>query len=126
MPLAGNAHCPWALNEDVVERCRRRMRRLGIPPELEGAQLLQRLRQLPAAKLATKMNAQSRDYGPRPSTELGPRLSAPFFPAPLEQLRRQAPVKPLLIGLCEHEGLIFRELLREVDQGQIQCLGLDA
>uniref|UniRef100_A0A8R1I3U1 Carboxylic ester hydrolase n=1 Tax=Caenorhabditis japonica TaxID=281687 RepID=A0A8R1I3U1_CAEJA len=36
-----------------------------------------------------------------------PNLDGDFFPKPLEELRAEAPHKPVMLGVCEYEGLIL-------------------
>ncbi|CAB3396573.1 unnamed protein product [Caenorhabditis bovis] len=36
-----------------------------------------------------------------------PNLDGDFFPKPLEQLRKEAPRKPIMTGVCEYEGLML-------------------
>lgn len=109
MPLAGNSHGFWALHDDVLDRCRRRIRKLGIGAEVRGPELLEQLRAVPASKLTGRLKSVSVQSRSLHIADVGPRLSAPFFPAPLAELRRRAAKKPVLTGVCEHEGLLFRK-----------------
>ncbi|CAD5214620.1 unnamed protein product [Bursaphelenchus okinawaensis] len=113
LPMAGNAHCLWATNEKNVETCRKKLRRIGVKPTLSPEETEKVMLQIPALDFGTKMKLTSSGYGLKPSTEISPRISAPFFSKPLDQLRKEAPVKPILLGVSEHEGLLFQLIARK-------------
>ncbi|CAD5220597.1 unnamed protein product [Bursaphelenchus xylophilus] len=114
MPMAGNAHCMWAMNDKNVETCRKRMRRMGIKPTLTTEETDEALRIIDAMEFGTKMKLSSSGYGLKPSTEISPRIVPPFFPKSLDELRAEAPVKPILVGVSEHEGLLFQLIARKM------------
>jgi hypothetical protein len=73
-------------------------------------QLVEALRRVPAQQLALGLNFDGfMTAGWR--MPIGPRIDGHFFPRPLADLRAEAPAKPMLVGICEHEGLLIRTLL---------------
>lgn len=43
--------------------------------------------------------------------EIAPRIDGDFFPDPLSELRSEASQKPMMIGQCLYEGMIFSEFI---------------
>lgn len=62
------------------------------------------MRNVPAAKLGTGLSADT--TGGKMQTEIGPRLDGDFLPKVPFELRKEAPKKKRLIGICEAEGIL--------------------
>ena len=71
------------------------------------------MRHVPANKLALGMSFDNFRLG-RGDLRLliGPRIDGDFLPRSIAELRSEAPPKPKLIGLCEHEGLLLSMLFK--------------
>jgi hypothetical protein len=76
--------------------------------------MIEMLRQLPANKLAIGLfnqDNQNTDKNKRIFGDfkcpLAPRMDGKFFPKSLEELRKEAPPKPRMIGVCQLESLFF-------------------
>lgn len=68
--------------------------------------MIDQLRKVPANKLAMGLGDGHYKLGIF-NLPLAPRIDGKFFPKSLELLRKEAPPKPRLIGLCQMEGLFF-------------------
>lgn len=102
IPMAGNAACEWAINENAVEACRLIAAKMGIESQ-ESEEFIAMLRKQDAMKFATSMKVDPKSS----TTEVGPRIDGDFLPRPPSELRTEAAMKPVLIGNCQYEGLIF-------------------
>ncbi|VDO72292.1 unnamed protein product [Haemonchus placei] len=90
VPMAGNASCSWALHDNMVEECRKFAERNGVHNTHDS-------------KKVDKMEKSSVGN----TCPVGPRLDFDFIPKSVSELRKEAPAKPMLIGCCASEGLIF-------------------
>ncbi|MCP9260792.1 Carboxylic ester hydrolase [Dirofilaria immitis] len=105
--LGGNAECLWAVSDakTVSDYCIQRARKLGWQGT-DNAEMIKFLRGLPASKLADSLvgNKQLFATGRLP---LAPIIDGDLIPCPVNELRKQSPTKPSLVGLTEDEGLLF-------------------
>ena len=66
------------------------------------------MKNLPTEKLLERTGFEHSASG---MVSFGPNLDGDFFPKPLDELREEASKKSALIGMTEHEGLLFGKLL---------------
>ncbi|CAP36311.2 Protein CBG18991 [Caenorhabditis briggsae] len=105
LPMSGSAHVPFAI----------RTARYQLEVSLEYArnkgftgsgstELFEFMKNLPVEKLLERSGFEHSASG---MVSFGPNLDYDFFPKPLEELRIEASNKPVMIGMAEHEGLLF-------------------
>ncbi|XGW17887.1 hypothetical protein V3C99_002471 [Haemonchus contortus] len=105
IPIAGNANCTWAINDNMVEECRKFAERNGIHESRDSKKMIDALRQLPASKFALSLMDKVGTIAK--CCPVGPRLDFDFISKSVDQLRKEAPPKPMLIGCSASEGLLF-------------------
>uniref|UniRef100_A0A914BZG4 Carboxylesterase type B domain-containing protein n=1 Tax=Acrobeloides nanus TaxID=290746 RepID=A0A914BZG4_9BILA len=103
VPMAGNASCEWAINNNAVEKSRLMALKNGIT-ENDSHELIRRMREVPAMKLATGLGSDT--TGGKMQTTIGPRIDGDFLPKTPIELRKEAPKKKRLTGICEAEGIL--------------------
>uniref|UniRef100_A0A7E4V6W0 Carboxylic ester hydrolase n=1 Tax=Panagrellus redivivus TaxID=6233 RepID=A0A7E4V6W0_PANRE len=124
--LAGNAETIWSVSPRcrVARNCREKAIELGFVKPSEGphwsfddnAAMVEYLKSVPADKLGTTMVGSTAIFE---SIQLPvtPVIDGDFFPKPLGELREEAPVKTVIAGECEFEGMLFLALgLRMADK----------
>jgi carboxylesterase type B len=121
IPMAGNASAEWAINENVVETCREKANSLGVFTH-DSHKMIEQLRTLPAAKFGAAMKLDSEGRTAKLQTEIGPRIDGDFLPKTVKELRCDAPKKPKMIGVCEHEGLLLQAFAKETSFSKIERL----
>jgi len=110
IPMAGCTECDWSICEESVETCREIASQLGVPThKLDSQEIIKRLKSLPSEKFALALSFDGNPAS-KMKTAIGPRIDGKFLPKPLAELRAEAPKKKRLIGLCQHEGLIFYDI----------------
>ncbi|TKR67743.1 hypothetical protein L596_023844 [Steinernema carpocapsae] len=106
-PMAGNSCCEWAISENAKQLCREKAQKIGVEART-GHDIITALRGQDASKFASQLGLEFLENNmEKLQAEIGPCLSAPFFPKSLEELKKEAPPKPMLIGTCQYEGLVF-------------------
>lgn len=70
----------------------------------ESVELLRFLKDLPAEEVSKRTGFKHSVSG---MISFCPNFDGEFFPKPLDELREEAPKKPVMIGVTEHEGLLF-------------------
>ncbi|VDL86716.1 unnamed protein product [Nippostrongylus brasiliensis] len=107
IPMAGNAGCSFATHDDMVEESRKFAESHGVEFTLDSAKMIESLRGLAADKFALSLFESLSKSPGSTRCPCGPRIDGDFIPKSVSELRREAPPKPMLIGCCESEGLIF-------------------
>ncbi|EGT46979.1 hypothetical protein CAEBREN_01853 [Caenorhabditis brenneri] len=78
---------------------------LSLSPHSRGSnELYEFMRNLSMEKLLERTGFEHSTSG---MVSFGPNVDGDFFPKPLDELRKEASKKPVLIGMTEHEGLLF-------------------
>ena len=77
-----------------------------------NCELVSFLRALPAERLAVggigmTLNSDSGDVDEAALMHVAPTFDGDFFPQQLDELRKCAPLKPMLLGVTRYEGLAF-------------------
>ncbi|KAI6233818.1 Carboxylic ester hydrolase [Aphelenchoides fujianensis] len=117
MPMSGSGLCAFATNyaENIRELSLHYACRHGYTPPMskdrseQNRALVDFFRKLPASSLElSMMGRQGVNEGG--SIDLTPVYDGDFFPKPFDQLRREAPPKPMMTGITEFEGLLFTAL----------------
>uniref|UniRef100_A0A1I7TFI4 Carboxylic ester hydrolase n=1 Tax=Caenorhabditis tropicalis TaxID=1561998 RepID=A0A1I7TFI4_9PELO len=122
IPMSGNAHVPFAIRTSsnqakVSLEYAKNKGFMGsgiqlIPSILIGVQfiflgsseLFVFTKSLPTQKLLERTGFEHSSSG---MVSFGPNLDGDFFPEPLDKLRHESSKKPTMIGMTEHEGLLF-------------------
>ncbi|KAF8358007.1 hypothetical protein PRIPAC_93002 [Pristionchus pacificus] len=103
--MAGSAECRWAMNMSMTQQCLVKAERLGVKDWKSSQELLDKLREVPANKLAViyseEIKMEKSDF------ETVPVIDGDFFPASLDELRQRATPKPMMTGVTKEEGLLF-------------------
>ncbi|XGW17885.1 hypothetical protein V3C99_002470 [Haemonchus contortus] len=107
IPMAGNASCSWAIHDNMVEECRKFAERNGVRNTNDSKKMIDELRRLPSSKFALSLIDKMEKSSVGNTCPVGPRLDFDFIPKSVSELRKEAPAKPMLIGCCASEGLIF-------------------
>ncbi|CAI2353620.1 unnamed protein product [Caenorhabditis sp. 36 PRJEB53466] len=111
VPMSGNAYCEFAVRtaESQGNVCREYARHLGYTGN-DSKSLLEWIKAKPIAEME-KMNG----FVVPASGILAyvPNLDGDFLPKPLDELRKEAAKKDVMIGVVEHEGLFFDFLSRD-------------
>ncbi|PAV64469.1 hypothetical protein WR25_07042 isoform C [Diploscapter pachys] len=115
MVLGANSFCHWAVTTPEACRayCRKKAVRLGwtAPHQFadlyeESRSIMDFMRKVPASKLGSHMIGKKlifRDC----VLPLAPVIGDEALPRPLEELRKEAPEKPSIVGVGEQESLLF-------------------
>ncbi|KAJ1355059.1 hypothetical protein KIN20_012185 [Parelaphostrongylus tenuis] len=101
--MSGNASCDWAINYNIVERCRIFAEKNGVKHSRDSAMMIDILRSVPASKFALSLA----DVLEMSECPVGPCIDGDLITKNVSELRKEAPAKPMLIGSCSSEGLIF-------------------
>ncbi|GMR43155.1 hypothetical protein PMAYCL1PPCAC_13350, partial [Pristionchus mayeri] len=103
--MAGAAECRWAFNQSMPAQCRAKAEKLGVKGWKDSEELLDKLREIPAEKLAViyaeGIKAAGADF------ETVAILDGDFFPASIDELRKRATPKQMMAGVTKEEGLLF-------------------
>lgn len=105
IPMSGSAHVPWGIRTSVNQKqvSLEYARSKGFTGS-GSTELLEFMNNLPAEKLLERTGFEHSISG---MVSFSPNLDEDFFPKPLDELRRDASKKPVMIGMTEHEGLLF-------------------
>ncbi|KAI6199469.1 Carboxylic ester hydrolase [Aphelenchoides besseyi] len=115
-PLGGSSFCGWATEsaETIRKRALDLAKRRGFQAvndentKENNRQLVEFLRRLPTDELAISFVGM-----PLPQNKnaigmhVAPVFDGDFFPRSFDELRKEAPLKPILSGITKYEGLIF-------------------
>jgi len=111
--MGGSAEAIWAVSakHHVVEYCRRKAVKLGFQcqgewNEEESRRLMEYLRGIPAEKFEKTMLGD-RVIIDEMRIPLTPVIGDALLPRSLKELRAESPVRRVMAGVCEHEGLLF-------------------
>ncbi|CAJ0597540.1 unnamed protein product [Cylicocyclus nassatus] len=107
IPMAGNASCSWGTDNDMVERCRKFAETQGILDFFDSEAMIAKLRQLPESKFELSMHESLAKSNSTALCAVAPRVDGDFIPKPIRELRKEAVVKPMLIGCCDMEGIFM-------------------
>ncbi|KAK6743693.1 hypothetical protein RB195_010779 [Necator americanus] len=107
IPMAGNASCEWSTHNNMVEVCRKFAESIGISETHHSLNMINGLREIEASKFALSLMESMSSASDSELCPVAPRIDGDFITKPIEQLRKEAPGKPMLIGCCEAEGLIM-------------------
>ncbi|KAF8354216.1 hypothetical protein PRIPAC_95839 [Pristionchus pacificus] len=105
IPMAGNAHAPWAHRKTTADYCREYAEtKLGIKAD-SSSELISQLRRVSADRLATELHMETA----LAETFLGfcPVIDGDLLPRPVEELRKVAPVLPVMAGVTSLECGLF-------------------
>lgn len=72
--------------------------------------MIAQLRKVPAQKLTLGFPLRGKhEAGPFQGFKcpLAPRIDGKFFPKPLAELQKEAPLKPKIVGVTQMESLVF-------------------
>ncbi|KAI6220854.1 Carboxylic ester hydrolase [Aphelenchoides fujianensis] len=124
-PLAGASFSTWATStpRQIRSKALAFAKMRGFPPAAQWSaaetnrRLVAFLRSLPADLLAVRFIGMPLPGFDRDALgmHVSPVIDGDFFPRPLEQLRREAPKKPVLTGVTRFEGLIFSVLGEQLE-----------
>ncbi|UMM36123.1 hypothetical protein L5515_008427 [Caenorhabditis briggsae] len=105
LPMSGSAHVPFAIRtaKYQLEVSLEYARNKGFTGS-GSTELFEFMNNLPVEKLLERSGFEHSASG---MVSFGPNLDYDFFPKPLEELRIEASNKPVMIGMAEHEGLLF-------------------
>jgi carboxylesterase 2 len=108
VPMAGDTCDFWSLANRLVEVCQEKATALGVTTN-DSAQMVEELRKVPAESFALGIldSADETKDISMDKTGLAPIFDGDFFPKPIDELRKEAPQKPMLTGVCRYEGLIY-------------------
>ncbi|KAI6188826.1 Carboxylic ester hydrolase [Aphelenchoides besseyi] len=117
MPMSGSALCAWATNqaENIRELSLHFACQHGyVPPmindrDAQNKALVEWFRKAPTSVLELSMLGKN-GVNEGGAIDLTPVYDGDFFPKPLDELRKEAPPKPTVTGICEFEGLLFTAL----------------
>ncbi|VDO80264.1 unnamed protein product [Haemonchus placei] len=84
-----------------------------------GACMIDALRKLPFSKFALSLMDNTGKSSLEKCCPVGPRLDFDFIPKSVSELRKEASAKPMLIGCCASEGLLFLGFERNYCVGKI-------
>lgn len=107
IPMGGNASCSWAIHPRPLNACRNRAQEIGVFDGMNTLDWVEKLRELPADKFASALNMEAVDTKTDPELLIGPKYDNLFIPRPVMELRKEAPMKPRLLGCAKSEGLVF-------------------
>ncbi|CAL2045483.1 unnamed protein product [Caenorhabditis brenneri] len=105
IPMSGSAHVPFAIrsSENQAAVSLEYAKNKGFPGSGSN-ELYEFMRNLSMEKLLERTGFEHSASG---MVSFGPNVDGDYFPKPLDELRKEAPKKPVLIGMTEHEGLLF-------------------
>uniref|UniRef100_A0A8R1HLS6 Carboxylic ester hydrolase n=1 Tax=Caenorhabditis japonica TaxID=281687 RepID=A0A8R1HLS6_CAEJA len=105
IPMSGCADTHFAMRtaKNEAKVCREFAEKKGFQGS-GTAELVDFLKNLSAATISEKIGFQHTTSG---LMTFCPNFDKDFFPKPLNELRKEAPKKTVMIGCVEHEGLIF-------------------
>ncbi|KJH47213.1 Carboxylesterase [Dictyocaulus viviparus] len=117
IPMAGSGECEFALrtNQSQAKLCREYARFLGwvgevyyMLPENDSNSLMNFMKAQPSSRIEVGIRPK-KDFHSSQSGSLlfVPNYDGDFFPKPIDELRRESPRKPIMIGTTQHEGLFF-------------------
>lgn len=100
--------CSFTFNDKkhVKQVCIDYATKLGYKPEEHGPTPFEFLRTIPAQQLETGIFGSNK-VNRNGKIDLTPIYDGDFFPKPYDELRKEAPLKKILTGITEHEGLLF-------------------
>lgn len=106
VPMSGNALCEFACrtSKSEAKACLDYIRHIGYTGSDDSKEILNWIRNKPIEEM-DKMNGYQ-----LPVTGYfiyQPNLDGDFLPKSLDELRKKAPKKSVMIGVAEHEGLFF-------------------
>ncbi|CAJ0957978.1 unnamed protein product, partial [Mesorhabditis belari] len=116
IPMAGNAECEWATvtRGRLVDYCRQFAKSKGFISgsynSKANADMLKWLRGRPAKEFERALIGRKGVDTSKLGLDLAPLVGhdpTDFFPKPLHDLRKEAPKKNAMAGVCEQEGLLF-------------------
>uniref|UniRef100_A0A8R1DIG6 Carboxylic ester hydrolase n=1 Tax=Caenorhabditis japonica TaxID=281687 RepID=A0A8R1DIG6_CAEJA len=112
IPMSGNAYCEFCVRTAKSQGnvCRKIARHLGYMGPDDSYRILEWMRYKPIEEI------QKLDGIQLPSSGIlayVPCLDDDFIPKPLEELRKEAPKKSVMIGFAEYEGLFFDFLSKD-------------
>ncbi|CAI4226193.1 unnamed protein product [Auanema sp. JU1783] len=102
IPMAGNASAEWSICKNASETCRKFAAKHGVSNYYDSEKFLEDLRKVPAHTFGLTIEVLDEWIPP-----VGPRIDGHFLPKPLDELRKEAPIKPRMIGCCRSEGVFF-------------------
>ncbi|CAI2354653.1 unnamed protein product [Caenorhabditis sp. 36 PRJEB53466] len=106
VPMSGNALCEFACRtaKNEAKACLAYLRHIGYSGSGESQEVLKWLSNKPIHEMA-KMNGFVLPINGMFIYE--PNIDGDFLPKPLDELRKEAPKKAVMLGVTEHEGLFF-------------------
>ncbi|GMS93574.1 hypothetical protein PENTCL1PPCAC_15749, partial [Pristionchus entomophagus] len=105
--MGGNAEIEIVTNKLAPQHCREKAARLGVREYKSSEEMLDQLRALPAKEFAVTIKVFNPKQDKLTEYETVPYIDGDFFPAPLDELRKRARPKPLMIGVTKEEGILF-------------------
>ncbi|WKY14686.1 hypothetical protein Q1695_000315 [Nippostrongylus brasiliensis] len=119
IPMAGNAECAWSTvsRSHLVDSCREFARRRGWEGscyDVHSSQdMVDFLRYRKVKEFEKRLITSKGVDVSKIGLDLAPVIgstSEDFLPKSIDELRKEAPKKNVLIGTCQHEGLLFATL----------------
>ncbi|EGT47030.1 hypothetical protein CAEBREN_19581 [Caenorhabditis brenneri] len=111
IPMSGGSLCEYAVRtaQSQGNVCKQFARHLGYDGN-DSESLINWMRSKPIEEIQNMNGFRVPASGILAYT---PNLDGDFFPKPLDQLRKEAPKKSIMLGFTEHEGLFFEFLTRD-------------
>ncbi|CAB3402866.1 unnamed protein product [Caenorhabditis bovis] len=107
IPMGGSASNAFAIHNTPLSSCRTRAKKMGVFDDGDSKELIEKLRKVPAEKFAAAMVVSLFEKTEDEQCLIGPKYDHVFLPKPIKQLRKEAPVKPRLVGCSRSEGLML-------------------
>ncbi|CAB3399558.1 unnamed protein product [Caenorhabditis bovis] len=107
IPMSGGAGCEFAMRtaERQAQVFVEYAEFLGYKGSGDSKDLLEWYKSAPTELLASHKTFNRKTVSG--FLTFAPNMDGDFFPKPLEQLRKEAPKKPAIVGICEQEGLVL-------------------
>ncbi|GMT33076.1 hypothetical protein PFISCL1PPCAC_24373, partial [Pristionchus fissidentatus] len=116
IPMAGNAECEWATvsHERILDACAKFAERKGfVKPDNElktSREMIEFLRTRKGREFERGLLGRKGMDVSKVGLDLAPVIDGEFLPKTIDELRKEAPKKNIMVGTCEHEGLLFAVL----------------
>ncbi|CAL2043715.1 unnamed protein product [Caenorhabditis brenneri] len=106
IPMSGNALCEFACrtSKNQAKACLEYIRHIGYTGRNDSQEILNWLKSKPIEEMNKMQGFELPVTG---YFIYQPNLDGDFLPKSLDELRKEAPQKSIMVGVAEHEGLFF-------------------